>query len=136
MAVNVLISCIQNSHTCLRQFTHVLDEHDHRNQQTPPSSTLHIELLEQFEGSKTSKTFIYPCSQKIELSNPGEYTSDVRKHIIKMCQFAPDLYEYKGCLSLCTFLFFIHQFPLFLLFSQVLFQAFSKLPLRCPLRHI
>jgi len=42
----------------LRQFKHVLDEYDHRNQQNPPFSKLHIELLKQFDGSRTFSNFI------------------------------------------------------------------------------
>jgi len=53
----------------LRQFKHVLDEYDHRNQQNPPFSKLHIELLKQFGGSRTF-TKSNPCSQKIELNIP------------------------------------------------------------------
>jgi hypothetical protein len=38
------------------------------NQQKPPFPKLHIELVEQFEGSRTLSN---PCSQKIELNNPA-----------------------------------------------------------------
>jgi hypothetical protein len=41
----------------LKQYKHVLDEYDLRNQQNPPFSKLHIELLEQFEGSRTFTNF-------------------------------------------------------------------------------
>jgi len=44
----------------LRQFKHILDEYEHRNQQTPPFSKLHIELLEQFEGSRTFTNLTKP----------------------------------------------------------------------------
>ena len=48
----------------LRQLRHFLDEYDHRNQQNPPFSKLHIELLEQFEGSITFTIFIEPLLKK------------------------------------------------------------------------
>ena len=48
----------------LRQFEHVLDEYEHRNQQNPPFSKLHIKLLEQFEGSRTFTNFIKPLPPK------------------------------------------------------------------------
>ena len=41
----------------LKQYKHVLDEYDLRNQQNPPFSKSHIELLEQFEGSRTFTNF-------------------------------------------------------------------------------
>jgi hypothetical protein len=55
----------------VRQYKHVLDEYDHANQQNPPFPKLHIELLEQFEGSRTFTKFINPCFQKTELNNHG-----------------------------------------------------------------
>ena len=36
-----------------------------------PFSKLHLKLLEQFEGSKISRTLSSPCSQKNELNNPA-----------------------------------------------------------------
>jgi len=48
----------------IKQFKHVLDEYDHRNQQNPPFSKLHIELIEQFEGSRTFTNFIEPSLPK------------------------------------------------------------------------
>ena len=36
----------------VRQYKHVLDEYDDGNQRNPPFPKLHIELLEQFEGSR------------------------------------------------------------------------------------
>ena len=48
----------------LRQFKHVLDKYDHRNQQIPPFSRSQIELLEQCEGSRTFTNFIKPLLLK------------------------------------------------------------------------
>jgi hypothetical protein len=45
------------------------------------SKILQLKLLEQFKGSKTSRTLSNPCSQKIELNNPGTVYHKVnRKH--------------------------------------------------------
>jgi hypothetical protein len=41
-----------------------LEEYDHRDQQNPPFSKLHIELLEQLEGSTILTDFIEPLLQK------------------------------------------------------------------------
>jgi hypothetical protein len=49
----------------LGQFKRVLDEYDLRNQQNLPFSKLHIELLEQFEDSRTLTNFIEPLLPKI-----------------------------------------------------------------------
>ena len=54
----------------LRQFKQVLDEYDFRNQQNPPFLTLHIELLEQFEGSRTFTNFIEPLLPSIWTEQP------------------------------------------------------------------
>jgi hypothetical protein len=54
----------------LRQFKHVLDEYDHRNQPISPFSKLHIELLEQFEGSITFTNFIEPLLPKNRTEQP------------------------------------------------------------------
>jgi hypothetical protein len=58
-------------HMYSRQFKHVLVEYDLRNQRNPPFSKLHIELLKQFEGSRTFTDFIEPLLPKNELNNPG-----------------------------------------------------------------
>jgi len=56
----------------LRQFKHVLDEYDLRNQQNPPFSKLHIE---QFESSRTFMNFIKPLLPKNRTEQPcGSYT--------------------------------------------------------------
>jgi len=60
-----IIYCIR-----VRQYKHVLDEYDDGSQQNPPFPKLHIQLLEQFEGSRTFTTLSNPCSQKI----PDIYT--------------------------------------------------------------
>ena len=44
---------------------------DHGNQQNPPSSKLHIELLKQFEGSKTFTNCIKPLLPKKRIEQPG-----------------------------------------------------------------
>ena len=59
----------------LRQFKQVLDEYDFRNQQNPPFLTLHIELLEQFEGSRTFTNFIEPLLPKNRTGQPWLYQS-------------------------------------------------------------
>jgi hypothetical protein len=41
-----------------------LDEFDHGNQQNLPFPKLHIELLKQFEGSRTFTSFIEPLLPK------------------------------------------------------------------------
>jgi hypothetical protein len=56
----------------LRQFKHVLDEYDHRKQRDPPFSKLHIEVLEQFEGSRTFANFIEPLLPKSRTEQPCE----------------------------------------------------------------
>jgi hypothetical protein len=54
----------------LRQLKHVLDEYDHRYQQTPPFSKLHIKLLEQFESSRAFTNFIEPWLPKNRTEQP------------------------------------------------------------------
>ena len=87
---NVLIFCVQiNTYLFmyLEQLKHVLDECDHRNQQNPPYSKLHIELLEQFEGSRTSTNFIEPLLPNKRTEQP----CDVRicrvgqNHVYERC---------------------------------------------------
>jgi len=48
----------------LRQFKYVWASIDYRNQQNAPFSKLHIKLLKQFEGSRTSTNFIEPLLPK------------------------------------------------------------------------
>jgi hypothetical protein len=43
---------------------------EHANQQNHPSSKLHIELLEQFEGSRTLLDFIEPLLPKKRAEQP------------------------------------------------------------------
>jgi hypothetical protein len=57
---NVLNFCVLKDYIYLRQYKHVLEKYDHRNQQNSPFPKLHIELLEQFEGSRTVTNFIEP----------------------------------------------------------------------------
>jgi len=47
-----------------------LDKYDFRNQQNPPFSKLHIELLEQFKGSRTFTNFIEPLLSKNRIKQP------------------------------------------------------------------
>ena len=47
-----------------------MDVYDHGNQQNPSFSKLHIELLEQFEGSRTFTNFIESLLPKNKLNNP------------------------------------------------------------------
>jgi hypothetical protein len=54
----------------LRQFKHVLDKYDHRDQQNPSFSTLHIKLLKQFEGSRTFTSIIEPLHPKQRTEQP------------------------------------------------------------------
>jgi hypothetical protein len=51
-------------------YKHVMDECDHRNQQNPPFLKLHIELLKQFEGSKTFTNLIGPLLPKKTTEQP------------------------------------------------------------------
>ena len=70
---NVLIFCVQiNTYLFmyLEQLKHVLDEYDLRNQQNPQFLKLHIELLEQFEGSRTVTNFIEPLLPKRRTEQP------------------------------------------------------------------
>jgi len=54
----------------VEQYKHVLDEYDHGNQQNPPFPKLHIELLKQFEGSRTFTNFIEPLLPRNRTEQP------------------------------------------------------------------
>jgi len=54
----------------LKRNKQVLDEYDHRNQQSPPFLKLHIELLQQFEGSRTFTNIIEPLLPKKRTEQP------------------------------------------------------------------
>jgi hypothetical protein len=47
-----------------------LEEYDHGNQQNPPFSKLHIQLLKEFEDSKTFTNFITPLLLKRGTEQP------------------------------------------------------------------
>ena len=70
MAVKRSDFSLINYNIHVRQYKHVLDEYDHGNQQYPPFSKLHIELLEQLEGSRTFTNFIEPLLPKNRTEQP------------------------------------------------------------------
>jgi hypothetical protein len=47
-----------------RQYKHILDEYNHRNRQNPPFYSLHVALIEQFEGPRTFTNFTEPLLPK------------------------------------------------------------------------
>ena len=80
-----------------RQYEHVLDEHDHRNQQTPPFLTLHIKLLKQFKDSRTFTDFTEPLLPKNELHNPA---CAIAMLLWVWCNVRPDHKDGLACMAL------------------------------------
>jgi hypothetical protein len=61
-------------HIQARQYKHVLDVYDYKNQQNPQFPKLHIKLLEQFEGSRTFTNLIKPLLPKNRTEQPCSHT--------------------------------------------------------------
>jgi hypothetical protein len=113
-----------------------LDEYENRNQQCPPFSKLHIELLEQFESSRTYTSFNEPFFPNLPIEQPcflesRDLAKDNCTRIILPCTYT---YAAPGILLPCTRHFSPLDYPPYT-HAHLLHPLTSCLQAHCKLPH-